>query len=353
MKFVVLCDTHAGARNSSDIFLNYFAAFYASVLFPYCDTHGIRHIVHLGDFYDDRKRVNFKALNHNRKHFLEPMTERSMTMDIIPGNHDVVYKSTNELCSLKELLGYFMNNVHIVMEPRVMDYDGCAIALLPWINSTNYEESINFIKNCKASILGAHLELAGFDIMKGMPSHEGMSSDIFSRFEQVWTGHYHTRSTKGNVHYLGAPYEMTWVDWNDPKYFHVFDTETRVLTPVRNPLSIFHKIYYDDKTRDYQKYDHSQCDGKFVKVIVVNKKDRFAFDKFVDKIQTRSIHELKITENYDELAADAIDDDKIEISTTADLLSTYVDAIDTSLDRDRIKNELHMLYSEAQTLELV
>ena len=188
MKLIVITDTHAGARNASDVFLTYFAKFYKDVFFPYCKEHDIKHILHLGDFYDNRKTINFKALHHNRKHFLEPMRELGMTMDIIPGNHDVVYKSTNELCSLKELLGHFMNNVNIVMSPKVVDYDGCPIALLPWINKENYKQSMDFINSCKASILGGHLELEGFDIMKGMKSHDGMSKDLFKKFEYVGRG---------------------------------------------------------------------------------------------------------------------------------------------------------------------
>jgi len=197
MLIAVLNDTHCGVRNSSDVFLDYFAKFYGEVFFPYCEKHGIKQILHLGDYYDHRKFINFKALNHNRKTFLEPMCDLGMTMDIIPGNHDVVYKNTNELCSLKELLGYFLENVNIVMQPKVMNYDDCNVALLPWINPENYAESMKFVETCNASILGGHLELNGFDMMKGVQSHGGMDPALFSRFEQVWSGHFHTKSKKG------------------------------------------------------------------------------------------------------------------------------------------------------------
>ena len=73
MKIAVLNDTHAGVRNSSDIFLNYQKKFYSEVFFPYCQEHGITQILHLGDYYDHRKFINFKTQNENRKMFLEPM----------------------------------------------------------------------------------------------------------------------------------------------------------------------------------------------------------------------------------------------------------------------------------------
>ena len=49
----------------------------------------------------------------------------------------------------------------------------------------NYKEYTDFALNCKADILGAHLELKGFDMMAGMPNPHGMNADIFSRFMRL------------------------------------------------------------------------------------------------------------------------------------------------------------------------
>lgn len=356
MRIAILNDSHCGARNASDVFLNYFEKFYREVFFPYCDAQGITQIIHLGDFYDHRKQINFKALNHSRKTFLEPMRERGMTMDIIPGNHDVFFKNTNDLCSLKELLGYFVENVNIVMTPKVLEYDGCNIALLPWINPENQSESIKFIESCNAQFLGAHLEIEGFDMMKGVPSHGGLKAEMFNRFEQVWSGHYHTKSNKGNIYYLGTQYEMFWSDVEDPKYFHVFDTSTRELTAIRNPHTIFERVVYDDSKSitDPDGIDTSFATGKFVKVIVRQKNDFFKFDRFIDRLQKQNPFEIKIAENYDEFLGTNVDDSTLEtISDTATLMDAYVEAVDTELDKDTIKHKLRELYTEAQNLEVV
>jgi predicted phosphodiesterase len=208
MKVAVLNDTHCGIRNSSEIFLNNSAKFYSEVFFPYCQENGIEQILHLGDYYDHRKFVNFKALNHNRKHFLDPMRKYGMKMDIIPGNHDTYYKNTNDLNSLKECLGHYMNEIHIVMEPKVMEYGSLKIALLPWINPENYDSSMKFIQECKADWLGAHLELNGFEMMRGIKNTHGMSAELFKKFELVLTGHFHCASRQDNIWYLGSQMEV-------------------------------------------------------------------------------------------------------------------------------------------------
>ena len=355
MKIALLNDSHVGARNSSDVFLDYFARFYSEVFFPYCDKEGIKQIIHLGDFYDHRKYINFKALNHSRKTFLEPMRDRGMIMDIIPGNHDVVYKNTNELCSLKELLGFFVNNIHIVMQPQVQTYDGFKIALLPWINPENYAESMKFVETCGASVLGAHLELAGFEVMPGMPAQHGMSPNDFKRFEMVLTGHYHTKSQIDNIIYLGTQYEMTWSDCEDNKFFHIFDTDTRELTAVRNPITIFSKIRYDDtQSSTSDGIDVTQYKGQFVKVIVKTKKDLFKFDRFIDELQKAGVLEIKIAETFDEFSGARVDDINVEtVSETGDLLNAYVDSVETDLNKEVIKSKLRGLYVEASNLEVV
>lgn len=352
MKIAILNDTHCGIRNSSDIFMDYQEQFYSEVFFPYLLENDIKHILHLGDYYDNRKTINFKALQHNRKIFLEPMRKHGITMDIIPGNHDVYYKNTNELNALKELQGHYMNEVNLILEPRVMNYDGLKVGLIPWINDENEKESLEFISKCKADVIGAHLELTGFEMSAGMPCHDGMNPKLFERFELVLSGHFHTRSHQDNIHYLGSQMEFFWNDCQDKKYFHVLDTETREVTAVENPVTIYEKIYYDH-TRMNKFTDLRYLDNKFVKVIVTNKGDHYEFERFIDRVQAQKIHELKIQEDFKEFLGENVEDEQISLDDTETIVYNYIDAVNTDLNKDRIKREVSELMTEAQTLEIV
>ena len=352
MLVAILNDTHCGIRNSSDIFMDYQERFYSEVFFPYLVENNIKHILHLGDYYDNRKTVNFKALHHNRKIFLEPMRKYGITMDIIPGNHDVYYKNTNELNALKELQGHYMNEVNLILKPTMMTYGTLNVGLIPWINDENEKESLEFINNCKADVVGAHLELQGFEMQKGMPCVNGMDRKHFNRFEMVLSGHFHAKSSQGNVHYLGSQMEFFWNDCDDPKYFHVLDTDTRELIAVRNPITIYEKIYYDHEKMSKFK-DLSYLDNKFVKVIVTNKGDHYEFERFIDRVQSQKIHELKIAEDFKEFLGENVVDDEISLDDTETIVYNYIDAVNTELDKDRIKREISELMIEAQTMEIV
>lgn len=357
MQIAILNDTHCGIRNSSDIMMKYQERFYSEVFFPYLLENGINKILHLGDYYDNRKFINFKALEHNRKIFLEKLREHKIHMDIIPGNHDVFYKNTNELNALKELLGHYMAEVRIIEKPTVVQYGGTNVALVPWINQDNEEATYNFLQTCKADIVGAHLELEGFEMQAGIPCTHGMSADVFKRFDMVLTGHFHSKSNMGNIHYLGSQMEFFWSDAHEPKYFHVFDTETRELTPVQNPITLFQRLYYDDTVEkaeyQYRTGKLPDIDNKFVKVVVVNKSNPKLFEHWLDRINSKRIHELKIAENFEEFTGNSVEDEKVSVESTDSLLSTYIDAVETPLDKSRIKHMIHELMIEAQTADIV
>lgn len=355
-KIAVINDTHFGVRNSSDIFIDYHRRFFGETFFPYLKEHGINQILHLGDLYDHRKYINFRTQHESRKMFFEKLRDYGMTMDVILGNHDVYYKSTNDLNSLKELLGYFTSTINIITEPTVIDYSGLKIGMIPWINPENYDATMKFIKKCDAPWIGGHLELTGFEMMRGMKSTHGMSADHFNRFETVLSGHFHTRSQQSNIRYLGSQMEFTWADAGDPKYFHVIDTETREIEAVRCPITIFEKIYYDDSdgTDYFRDYDTSKLKNKFIKVIVVNKTDPFTFDRFIDRIQQIEHHDLKIAENFDEFMGQNVDvNEEVSVEDTTDLLDSYVDNTQTDLEKDRLKELMRSIYVEAMNEEII
>lgn len=359
MKVAFITDTHAGIKNGSDVFLDYAEQFYTNTFFPYLLTHGITHIIHMGDYFDNRRNLHIKTLHRTRAMFVEKLREYGMTMDIIPGNHDTYYKNTNEVCSLVEFFEGYSGVVNLHMKPTVVSIDGCDIALLPWINTSNFESSMEFVNTARASILCGHLELSGFEMMKGAPAiSHGMDASCFDRYEAVYSGHYHTKSSRGNVHYLGVPFEQTWADCDDTKYFHVFDTHTRECTPVRVGDKIFKRIIYDDRiyespTTEMKLPKKGSFSGCFVKIIVAHKKDIYAFDRYIDAISADDPFEYKIVENLAEYNPAGAATDDIDVADTITLLNASADAYETSLDKNRLKQMLQALYVEAQNTDSI
>jgi len=358
-KIAVLNDTHFGVKGGSDVLLNNQAEFFRKVFFPKVEEEGISQILHLGDLYDSRKAIDVKTQHAARKMFLEPMRNRGMMMDIIPGNHDVYYKSTNSINSLKEMLGYFLNNIHIIEEPETMTYSGMQIGLVPWINSENEDQCMEFIRSkCKSSWLAGHFEIAGFDMMRGVKSTHGLDASVFDRYESVLSGHYHSGSQKGNIKYLGSQSEFTWADADDPKYFHIIDTSTREIEHVRNPYTLYRKLYYDDSGEDSVPSPGTEdIEGKYVKVFVTHKEDPKRFDSFIQSLYDQKVHDLKIAESFDEYLGSSVDltegTTAVQVEDTTSLIDSYVESLDTDLKKDRLKNIMRSVYVEAQSEDTV
>ena len=344
MKVAIITDTHYGARKGSKHLHNYFELFYRDIFFPSLEEHQIDTVIHMGDIFDSRKAIDLQSLEWAKRVVLDPLKKYNVYLAI--GNHDAYYKNTNDVNSPQLLLrGY--PNIKVYSEATEILLDKLKVLFLPWINSENYEKTEKLIKKTKARVVMGHLELNGFIATRGFTMEGGMDIGIFEKFEQVYSGHFHTRSSKGNISYLGNPYEMFWNDVDDPRGFHIFDTETITHTPVNNPYKLFYKIYYEDT--NYKLFNATEYENKIVKVIVRKKTKPKDFERFIDKLYSVGVQDLKIIENFDIQENEDFDIDEEE--NTISILNRYIDESEFELDKNIIKGIFKDLYRQACEVE--
>lgn len=349
MQIALITDTHFGARGDHAAFDKHFKKFYEQSFFPTLDQRGIRNVIHLGDMFDRRKYINYLTLNNCREYFFDPLRDRKIKLDVIVGNHDVFYKNTNSINSPELLLSDY-DNITPYSDPVELTYAGLDILMLPWICADNYQEVMGMINSTRAQVCFGHLELAGFQMYKGQVNDHGFDSKIFERFDLVCTGHFHHRSSSGNIHYLGNPYELTWADYEDPRGFHIFDTETRELEFIQNPNRMFHKIFFN---KEYTVGDYSHLKDTFVKVIVQNRDQQIKFDMLIDTLEKSGVADLQVVDDH--MHQDLVDDNEIieDAEDTLTILSKFCEQLETQTDKARLDNLLRNLYNEAINLESV
>ena len=345
MKVAILTDTHWGARKGSKYLHDHFELFYKNVFFPALKEHGVEAVIHMGDAFDSRKSIDYQSLEWAKRVVFEPL--RNYDVHMIIGNHDCYYKNTNSVNSPSLLLQTYPN-IKTYSSPQTIQVGGLNILMVPWICSENYDETLNQISKTKAKVAMGHLELQGFRVNRNLIMEEhGLDANIFSKFKKVFSGHYHTRSDNGRIFYLGNPYEMYWTDVNDTRGFHIFDTETLTHTPINNPYKLFYNIYYEDTP--YQMFDATEYENKIVKVIVRKKSKPKDFEKFIDKLYTAGIQELKIIENFE-----IQENEEFEISedeNTLTILNRYIEESEFSYDKNIIKGIFQDLYQQACEVE--
>ena len=343
MKIAIITDQHFGARKNSKLFHDYFLKFYNDIFFPTLEKESITTIVDMGDTFDSRKGIDFSALSWAKNNYYDKL--KDYTIHTIVGNHTAYYKNTNEVNAIDLLLREY-ENVKTYSETTEVKIDNLDVLLVPWINSDNEERTFKHLNKTKCEVVMGHLELNGFQATHGHIMEHGTPVSAFQKFKRVLSGHYHTRSNKEGIYYLGNPYEMFWNDVGDTRGFHLFDTETLELTPVNNPYRIFYKIFYDDI--DYQLFDSRPYENKIVKVIVRTKSDIQQFEKFVDKLYASGINDLKIVENFDFSGWYCKDDDEeFESEDTMSILSRYIEEADVKLDKSLMQKMIREVYQEA------
>ena len=340
MKILLITDQHFGVRNDNQAYINMYKKFYGEIVIPFIKNYGIKDVICLGDTFDKRKSINFMSLDEAKEMWFSPLNSMGVTMHMLVGNHDIYYKNTLRINAPRELLGEY-NNIRVYDTVTSVDFDGCNILLLPWICDGNRDGTYSEISNSSADVCMGHLELDGFEAHPGAVMTGGMDPNIFGKFKKVFSGHFHQKSKKGNIQYLGNPYQLYWNDYAQKRGFHIFDTDTLKTTFYRNPFDMFYKLYY----RDGLEFDAEQIKGTYVKLIVEEKGEQIKFDHTLRALQDAEPADLKIVED---LGVDL--ESGVEILETEDtltMLENYIDDIDVMADKNSIKAIMKSLYVEA------
>jgi DNA repair exonuclease SbcCD nuclease subunit len=346
MKVAIITDQHFGARKGSKFLHDHFKLFYENVFFPYLEENNIKVVIDMGDTFDNRRSIDLWSLEWAKENYYNKLRDLGITVHTIVGNHTAYYKNTNSVNTVNLLLSEY-KNVIVYSEATEVKLDKLKVLFVPWINQENDQTTRKLIKKTSCKCVMGHLELNGFRAHRGHVMEDGMGCELFEKFERVYSGHYHTRSDNGKIFYLGNPYEMFWNDVNDTRGFHIFDTDTVEHTPINNPFKLFYNIYYEDTP--YQMFDATEYENKIVKIIVRKKSNIKSFEKFVDKLYSSGIQELKIIENFDIIESEDFTVEETE--NTLSILNRYIDESEINLDKFIVKNLFQELYRQACEVE--
>ena len=236
-------------------------------------------------------------------------------------------------------------------EATEVSFGGLNILFVPWINAENHQDTMSKIKNSTSTVCMGHLNLEGFPMARGLMNTEGMDRKVFRKFDMVFSGHFHTRSHLDNVWYLGSPFEQTWIDYDERRGFHIFDTETLDLELIENPYKMFKKIYFDaDKSSEYidGNVDFGQYKKKAIKLITNEIPDQYMYEKFVEELESQEPWHLQIIDNTEASNQD-IEVDHIESKGTIEILNEYIEQTEYD-NKDHVRELMKSLHDEAISL---
>ncbi|HRC95262.1 MAG TPA: metallophosphoesterase [Coprothermobacter proteolyticus] len=356
MKALILTDNHWGIKRSSKVFENHILRLHKKAL-DYCKENDIKIIFHLGDFFDVRKDVSYITLDTVKKEFLDPAKEMGIQFYMVAGNHDCPNRNNIESNAVSIVFKEY-ENIRVFNFPSLLELeDGSSCVFCPWIAKDDEKDFLKRIDklSSKADIILGHFEFKGFLYQKGIVAEHGMEAQTFTpKFQTIISGHYHSKSSKDGVHYLGTQYDLTWADYDEKKYFHVLDTKTGDLEAIENPDRMYHKLFYNEHRIDNGVIEElktsTEFTSKIIKVVVEERTNMVKFDMFMDALYSLNPHDVTIV---DERMAQQASEATVDVTTlSTDTLSTinkYIDEAGLSGYSTATLNKIMSeLYQEAQ-----
>lgn len=342
-KVAILGDTHFGVKGGNKVFHECFRPFYKE-FFEYIDEHNIREIIQLGDLFDNRKYINLWAGEFFKEVFMSEVEKRKLKVHVLVGNHDSFFKDDISINAPSLVLNNSKNFV-VYDKPTVAEIGDDKFLMVPWVSKLNYQEVIDAVANTDAKYCCGHFEFNGFEMYRGTPAKTHYSHKDFSKFDTVYSGHFHTQSKQDNVLYCGTPYELTWQDCEDPRGFWIHQSKKKP-NFIRNNNVIYKKINYEDGDVILE----DEIKNKIIRVILKTRPDKKKLNEFLQTVQNFDPIEVKVKEMFVDSVAQEVECHNFK--DTKDVIDEYITASEfDGINKEEIKKIFDELYLEAVNQE--
>ena len=207
-KAACFTDIHFGLKSNSSVHnqdcLDFVDWYIEKAKEEGCDTG-----IFLGDWHHNRNSLNITTMDYSLR-ALEKLGQAFDQFFFFPGNHDLYYKDKRDIHSVE--FGKYIPGITVVHHPITEGN----VTLCPWLVGDEWKQ----IGKKKAEYIFGHFELPHFymNAMVQMPDHGEVQLNAFEGYTLGFSGHFHKRQNKGNMHYIGNAFPHNFADaWDDDR----------------------------------------------------------------------------------------------------------------------------------------
>jgi len=198
-------DIHYGLKQNSRLHLEDCSR-YVDWFIAEAKARNAETCIFLGDWNHHRASISVATMNASIKAF-KKLNDNFEKVYMIMGNHDLYYKDKRELNSIeytRDLSNFVMIDEHFLQDD---------VAIIPWLVGDEHKK----VSKMKCKYMFGHFELPYFKMnaMVEMPDHGGINDKMLSGPEYVFSGHFHKRQFKNNIHYIGNAFPHNYADVDD------------------------------------------------------------------------------------------------------------------------------------------
>jgi len=160
----------------------------------------------LGDWHHHRAAINLQTLHFSLRS-LQKISAAFEQFYFIPGNHDLYYRDKRDIHGAE--WAQHLPNITVVNDWFKQD----DVIIAPWLVGDDHKK----LSKMSSKYMFGHFELPHFKMnaMVEMPDHGEVKVESFGGFDRVFSGHFHLRQQKKNIHYIGNCFPHNYADAGD------------------------------------------------------------------------------------------------------------------------------------------
>lgn len=281
--------------------------------------------IFLGDWSHHRASVNVATMNASIKD-LKKLNDAFEKVYFITGNHDLYYRDKRELNSIeyaRDLENFVMIDEHFTEND---------VTIIPWLVGDEWKK----IQKIKSKYLFGHLELPHFKMnaMIEMPDQGGLKASHLTGPEYVFSGHFHKRQYKNNIHYIGNAFPHNYADVADDERGAMFLTWDEEPVYINWPDCPKYKVILLSELLD----NHSTLLDGFtyarvkLDINISYEEATFIKEKFAEQYGVRELQLLPIKEEEQEFEGG-----EIKFESVDQIVLSQLDTIESNtIDKQRL-----------------
>ena len=207
-KVAVFTDLHLGLKSNSQTH-NQDCEEFIDWFIERAKEHGCETGMFLGDYHHNRNTLNVVTMAYSLR-ILEKLGKAFDNFYYFPGNHDLYYRDKRDIHSVE--FGKYIPGITVIDHPTTIGN----VTMCPWLVGDEWKT----IGKKGGKYIFGHFELPNFfmNAMVQMPDHGEIQVDHFNKYELGFSGHFHKRQQRQNIHYIGNAFPHNYADaWDDDR----------------------------------------------------------------------------------------------------------------------------------------
>ena len=207
-KAACFTDIHFGLKSNSSVH-NQDCEDFVDWFIEQAKAEGCETGMFLGDWHNNRNSLNIVTMDYSLR-ALEKLGQAFDQFFFFPGNHDLYYRDKRDIHSVE--FGKYIPGITVVHKPMTIG----DVTLCPWLVGEEWKT----VGKKDAKYIFGHFELPSFfmNAMVQMPDHGEIQLSQFKGYDLGFSGHFHKRQVRNNMHYIGNSFPHNYADaWDDAR----------------------------------------------------------------------------------------------------------------------------------------